>query len=181
MSEFEGLGGEGLEDEFDINSLIDDSEGINFAEFDVNIQLLPLPQQVMEVQKIPQNLQVGQKRTNEQTMPMPSLGSLVDVTAKQNKQWPKLLGEFPIQFIQTTNIKEGDDETKYKLFIESGNPSQPDMVIVHDSKKRMIGYFQTETLFPLIQAKFISITIKNVMSLNCFVEIFIPKSKLKKV
>jgi hypothetical protein len=179
MSEFEGLGGDGLED-FDINSLIDDSEGINFAEFDVNIQLLPLPQPVMEVQKIPhQNLQVGQKRTNEQTMPNPNLGSLVDVTAKQNKQWPKLLGEFPIQFIQTTNIKEGDDETKYKLFIESGNPSQPDMVTVLDSKKRMVGYFQSETLFPLIQAKLISITIKHVLTLNCIVEIFIPKSKLK--
>ena len=132
----------------DLSDLIDESEEINFALFEndfelpVAIETVQQPQQQQQQQQIQiqpvqigqqQSIQVGQKRTIEQ-MDMPStnlkITNLIDVTSKQNKQWPKLLGEIPIQFIKINNVQmssissssggEIEEEIKYKLFIQQG-------------------------------------------------------------
>ena len=64
---------------------------------------------------------------------------------------------------------------------KKGYSNEPDTILVYD-KKTMIGYFKLEILFPLVQAKLISLFISKPLidSNNCFVDIFIPKSKEKK-
>ena len=128
----------------DLSDLIDESEEINFALFEndfelpVAIETVQQQQQQIQIQPVQigqqQSIQVGQKRTIEQ-MDMPStnlkITNLIDVTSKQNKQWPKLLGEIPIQFIKINNVQmssisssssggEIEEEIKDKMFIQQG-------------------------------------------------------------